>query len=260
MLSATATYGETRPLEVLSELIEKRVKKLGEMTEDAIIATGIDALVSLRAATLCARPEKQTSVKVELDYSLVASHTREGGSSRRCVRNRAGVRIDAMRRLRFACGAGVPDRNLYVYRVTPEHENVSPYLVVAESASDAEKFEQTAARHRKGNFAGLAKTALGVAMAKISTKNPPTPAFKRRIADSEIIDVRTSGGNGQPFQLDIHDKLGYSVAALRGGRGAVNIALMKAANKIAGNISRKMNALGSLEDVPTPFPEVKRRR
>ena len=81
-LEATATYGESRPLEVLGELIEKRCKVLGEMSSDAVIATAIDALVSLRSATLQARPAKKTKVGVEEASDLVASHTRQGGASR----------------------------------------------------------------------------------------------------------------------------------------------------------------------------------
>ena len=75
------------------------------------------------------------------------------------------------------------------------------------------------------------------------------------------MEVQTGGGFGKGFELTIHDKLGYSVAALRGGRSAVDVALMKAANKIAGRITQHLKAHGNLDEaVPTPFPEVKRRR
>lgn len=262
VMEASATYGESRPLEVLAELVEKRCKVLGELSADAVVATAINVLVSLRSATLKASPRRRTKVAVEVAADLVPSHFSHGGGTYRCIRNRAGARVDDnIRRARFVAGAGTRDRDLRVFRVTPEHANVQPYYVVARSAKDAARFEQAAARRRKEDYGGLAKTAMGIAMAKISTRNEPTREFRRRIEKSRIIEVHTSGGSGRGFELEIHDKLGYSIDALRGGRAEIDLAYKKAANKIAGRITQHLKKYGNLDDaIPTPFPEVKRRR
>ena len=67
-------------------------------------------------------------------------------------------------------------------------------------------------------------------------------------------------GNGSTFSLTAFDLLDYAKLALKGGDGAINQALMKAANKIASVITKKCEKLLLFEPIPPPFPEVKSRK
>ena len=66
-------------------------------------------------------------------------------------------------------------------------------------------------------------------------------------------------GNGSTFSLTAFDLLDYAKLALKGGDGAINQALMKAANKIASVINKKAEKLLLFEKLDTPFPEVKQK-
>lgn len=66
-------------------------------------------------------------------------------------------------------------------------------------------------------------------------------------------------GNGSTFSLTAFDLLDYAKLALKGGDGAINQALMKAANKIASVINKKAERLLLFEKLDTPFPEVKQK-
>ena len=79
-LRAEATYGSNAPLSALSALIAKRCEVLNETAKDAAIATMIDALKSVRAATAQARPGAKTKPQIALRGELVPSFTREGAS------------------------------------------------------------------------------------------------------------------------------------------------------------------------------------
>ena len=67
-------------------------------------------------------------------------------------------------------------------------------------------------------------------------------------------------GSGSTFQITAFDLLKYAKLALKGGDGAINLALMKAANKIASTINKKCEKLLLFENIGVPFPEVKQRK
>lgn len=258
-----ATWGESKPLQELARLMEKRMVLMRENSYDAAVATLINALVSLRAMTRRATPAKKTKVVVEPVNQYVPSASKRGGKFQRCLRTRDGVHITGIRRLRWE-NHGMPFHDLHVYRVMPEHATVKPYLVVAPSASVAEDFEQKCARRRKDNYGELAKTALGIAMAKLSTKNVPTKSFARVSASKIAAVVQTQSGD--ELTIEARDMLDYAVPALPNGRSDVDIALMKAANKTQGILVQYLNKYGTFffgeaaNIGPTPFPEVVRRR
>ena len=259
-ISCAAVDGTT--LEKVSELIEQRSRVLRERTKDAVIATAINVLVSLRAATKSAKANRKVKPVVRDDGSVYPSWTNDG--PRRVLRlgtygqkprgpiwNPNGLRV------RWLTGR-LKDRSLRVFRVTPENTAVQPYYVIAPDKKTAENFERKAAAHRIERFGNLAKWALGVAMNKIST----------RLVGSKlsITNVQDSGGFASgSFVVEVIDALDYAIAALKGGETDITLAFQKAANKTAGRMMRYMADLGTnffsrVESIETPFPEVKRKR
>ncbi len=185
----------------------------------------------------------------------------EGGRRRpRRVLRQGGARHSPGCRVKWLVPAGAKSRDLRVFMVVPEHSAVRPYLVVAPSMERAAEFERRAAAQRIRTYGGLAKWTLGAAMRGLSTRNAAADVS----ADAEGAGVRLSSvqrfaGAGGAYAVRVRDEARHAVAALRGGEGAVDVALMKAANKIAGRLLHRFgDALGP--DFSTPFPEVRRRR
>ena len=108
----------------------------------------------------------------------------------------------------------------------------------------------------------MGKTALGFAMARLSTKSQPVEADgpkAHRIA-ADAISITTSGEGGE-FSLAVRDGLRYSLLALKGGSSAIDLAMAKAANKIAGRLAKwQEKHFFSGERIETPFPEIVTRR
>lgn len=263
--SITCTTASGKTLQELSRLIELRTKRLGELTEDAVIATAIDVLVSLRSDTSDARktggkyPPKSIIPRRDLFISFRDGHIP-------CLRqgNPHGEQFHGGSF--YLPGKGVDLKTCSVFRIAPCHERIKPYFVAAPSAADALKFEarmQKRGIERKG---GLAKTALGVAMAKISTRNADDHSPKAaRILASKLSHITVTGsgvlGGKGTFGLEYRDELNYAIPALKSGKSGVETAMQKAANKIAGMITHSAHVNGDFEhDVKTPFPDIKRRK
>lgn len=256
----TATYAGNKPLSVLSDLIRKRREILGESAKDAVVATAIDALVSIRAATKTAAGKKKTKPKIE-DTSWYGSYSNSTG--RPCFRSGVGKyskRIEVpSRRVKWLV-AGVRRENRHVYRVTPEHGKVAPYYVVCQSPEIADAFEQLAAKHRTDEYGDLAKHALGVAMYKISTRNVASRAgVKARMAASKLAKTIFGDTPAGGYFVSIDDELEYAISALKNDRATVDIAIKKAANKIAGRLAKEVAGRPFMDRIETPFPEVRRR-
>ncbi len=257
MLSVRCEFADGLTLATFGALMEKRRVILGESAKDALVACGIDALVSLRAAT-------KTAIKKNSFATGVESTGWYGGFSQSlrkpCIRQ--GWRHDSPRvdvggaRVKFLTHGVRDARKQRVFKVTPEHRAVAPYYVVCESKAVAKAFEKKCAMHRVGNLGNLAKNALGVAMAKLSTRNVAIDGSSTCVnAASRLSDVARADG-----VITITDKLGYSVAALKGGAADVQLALQKAANKIAGRLQKEVLRRGLKDHVATPFPEVRARK
>lgn len=265
MTSATVrcTTASGKSLEELSRLIALRAVRLGELTRDAVIAAAIDVLISLRAATGDARKTKSTKPQVASRGDLFPSFYRDGGMIRPCLRQ--GSRRGPRTNIYFRIDPSAANlRTARVFSVTPEHERLKPYCLVADSARAAVDFEDRRAMKRIELKGGLAKTALGIAMAKLSTRNADSdsPALARTLASNlSHVTVYGSGTGSGDFGLSYSSELDYAIAALDGGAAGVDAAMQKAANKIAGLINHAAHAAGDLEhDIPTPFPEVKKRQ
>lgn len=256
-VSISLSCADGKSVEELARLIQLRCKRLGEASADATSAVLINVLKSLRALTMVAKPSKKVDAKVSRLSGVRVGRRRDRTP---CLKQGGAEWTPNCRVVYLSARVRRPDRDLSAFLVTPEHENVRPYVVVTDSEASARQFEQNAGAHRKRDYAGLARTALGIAMAKISTYNAPTAEFKRKIADSRLVSVsnlQTKDG----AVVEIHDKLGYSALALKGGSAAVDLAMKKAANKITHNLVAALNRAGDFAfDLKSPFPEVKARR
>ena len=262
--TVTCKTASGKSLEELSRLIALRVERLGEMTKDAVIAAAIDVLVSLRADTRVAVPGKSVDPPRRITPRRDLHISFRGGTRIPCLRVGSPKGPEHKGGSFYFASRGNKIQDLTVFQIVPRHERINPYFVAAHSASEALKFEGDLIRRRVEKKGSLARTALGIAMAKISTRNDSANSPKiARLLASKLSHVVVSGsgfGSGE-FGLDYQSELGYSYEALKTGPGGVDIALQKAANKIAGMLTHAAHKAGDLEhDVETPFPEVRRQR
>ncbi len=262
--AVSITY-KGKPLAELERLIDARITELGESAKDAVVATAINTLGSLRTLTRKAKAgAKHKHVQVEPVASLVPSITRKGGKRQPCLRNPAGQRIDKPP-LRVVWAKrwtqGVRVSALHVFKVTPEWPRFPAYYCVAPSAELALKEERARADRRIKRRGGLARNLFAVAMGAISTRNPALEGGTQAQSLPKKF-LRTSQGSvGGAYAVKIRDMLDYAALALSGGRQAIDLAMMKAANKTAGLIQQRLKQSGDLSQrFPTPFPEIKRRR
>lgn len=263
-VTITCTCAKAGTLNVLNRLIGERERVLQESARDAVIATAINVLTSLRSATRSAKSRRKYKIQVEAVPGVRPGFTGGRRAPRRCLRTETGDRYESDLKVRFTNnGRSLKSKLLKVYRVIPEHESVKPYLCVAESVKDAHHYEAMRTLRRIENYGLLARSALGVAMRAISTRNvkdDASPLAEQKA--STLASVQTFGGDNSPnFTAVVNDNLDYAVAALRRGRGDVDLAFRKAANRTAGILTSHLHRLGDFSnDIASPFPNIRRRR
>lgn len=110
-------------------------------------------------------------------------------------------------------------------------------------------------------YAGLAKCALGILMAKTSTRNAPSDPVNEMTGTlaKKMTNKTVTLNNGQ-FNLRLDDMLDYAKAALKGGESSITLSLQKAANKMAGLINHKCKDILGFKRLDTPFPEIRQRQ
>lgn len=286
-IDISGARGET--VAALQDLIEKRAQILYEKWPvDAVIATVITALKSLRAYTRANKTKKmrvnlqrrpKLSVTVEpTSYTVSMRRVGSGRDSVYVIRNPAGHVVDEIRP--WWQVPPMPQFRLKakVFRVTlsedrleawPHQKKVS-YLVASDIQSAIGILERRFSKVvRKSS--GLAKSALGRAMAQVSDRpaklevtNPKAISLLNRVVQvrKETRLVADAFGVSECF-IDVEDSLRYAVAALEGGEGVINASLMRAANSIAGYLDHSLDdwKRGLLQrhygysKVERPFPE-----
>lgn len=271
-VSINATH-DGQPLSVLSSLIAQRVKVLKESRRDAVTATAITALQSIRAATR--RYNAKRGVKVtntesagEVSWRRYdgarTGFTRSGGVARRCFRS-GGSRVEIGGSSKVvqlvAPGENWLAANIYQFFVPPALRERWPHqpesqIVVATTDKAMESY----LRKRFGKIAerngGAAQTALAMCAVKTSTRPQKMTAGGRnstRTADKFTQVFK--GEAGDTYTVSIVDSLSYAVAALKGGAGTIDTALKRAANRVAGYL-RHRAAAPLRQKFATPFPEV----
>lgn len=263
------TY-EGQPIQVLQELIKRRVRLLGETCKDAITATAITVLKSLRADTKIApKKARKTSYRIT-DTGWVGGWERHDGVYHRVPRtssDRRAPKVPGVFPVNLAGQHYVKGEIVRVYKVETVNDKTmiwektkhkGCWYVFAKSEKIARKFAEEHMTRRIQTYRGLAKSALGFAMAAVSGRGAFAAEVRtqksRRAAMSAVKIYKNSGNN--TYSITVKDILNYSGLALKSGAGAVDMAMKKAANSIAGRLSKvavaKLN-----QKIPTPFPEVK---
>lgn len=256
-------------LEKLAELIELRSKALQESGKDAVIATGINILTSLKASTKKAPLKGRRKMYTLERTNLVAGWERHGNSFHRVVRSGGHVDRNVTAHCRNLAGRHYfKGERLHVYKAQLFNENMNNTLYYA-VAKDEKTVRKYIEKDILGEFlkkeSGMAKYTIGIAQAKASSRpmNTPKPtgskAFQIAHAASQL-NIRVGGYNSGEASLSFYDTLKYSADALRGGAGEMNSAIMKAANKTAGLIHMAFVNKRFDQDIKTPFPEVQRKR
>ena len=263
ILDAVVEWDNGRPVRELTRLIEKRCGIMRENLYDAAVATMINTLVSLRSMTrkAGARTAKASKPTLTRRGDLRVSFDRK--TMHRCLRIGARHNAPVFRpaeRVRII--ASKNNRNALVFKVRPLHERDSAYYIAADSEADVLNFERNRIGHKVQASGGLAKLAFSLASNRFSTR--PISAGKislfaevaaRRLVKTESVI------SGRELRLEFRDKLDHAVPALKGGRGAIRTAQMKAANKTHGILSHYCSKYALSRDIgPTPFPEVLKRR
>ncbi|MBO7687680.1 MAG: hypothetical protein J6V72_14915 [Kiritimatiellae bacterium] len=260
-----------RPLQELDRLLQLRQKMLGENAADAVVATAIDVVRSLRTLTrkAPARANRKSFIVEETPY--VASWERKGWSFRRVARVSGTGAKAPIYPVNNAGQHYVQGEHVRVWKITPAHgdrmkwdrnRNKGCWYVFAQSSAVARRFAQEHVSRMLRKESGMGKTALGFAMARLSTRSEPIEAKgpKAQQVASRAISITSSGAGGQ-FALTVRDDLDYAQDALRGGASAIDLAMAKAANKIAGRLAKWQEThLLSGDRISTPFPEIIRRR
>lgn len=268
----TAAASDGTPLGTLGRIIEQKAALMGKTWQNVAIGAMIQTVRSIRAATREAKASRKAKPQISAAASgLVAAWKREGGRNVRTLRSARGVRDESLMsryRVRFICRK--ESRTARPFLVVPEHESVKPYIVVAESAAEARAYEQRKAARRNERMGGFARTALGYAMARLSTRNSGgLRNFRTRTPLSSLVaaGVRRNGRDGA--EIFVYDLLDYAAAAVKGGRAAVDSALMKTCNKVTGEMRRWISERGSgfftsrgltAPNLSIPYPEVSSRR
>lgn len=267
------TYGG-RPMSVLNTLILRRQEWLHEGYRDAVIATAITALQSIRAATKKRNPTKRIVLGVRIAvterHDVHTAHTRGGA---RCYRmgprdaaHKRSQRIEMGEHCVQLCPPGARawrKCNIYHVKLTADQADRWPkqpveFDVVAETQDGAMSYLEGRFKNIADREAGLGRHVLTLAMQRLSTRatQEEVGAAAKKSAN-RWLDINVSDG-GDNFRVLIRDNLSYAMTAVNGGRAGVADALKRAANRIAGMINHKAN-LPLEEKLISPFPEVKRR-
>lgn len=135
------------------------------------------------------------------------------------------------------------------------------FFVVAMSDHAVESYLSKRYGRIAQESSGMAKRALGKLAHRISANeqdNTRATARAERVAGEKTFVIERVTGN--KYVLDIHDKLMFAELAVRGGKYGIQLAMKKAANKVAGYIQHTCKKILLPGELPTPFPEIRRRR
>ena len=261
MFEASLTWGPSKPLSELNRLIKLRCRVLYETARDAAIATVINTADSLRAQTRKPKLSGKTKAEIVDSADLIPSWRTVGGVRRKCLRDRNGKHVGRKGARLVYLNRGAPIRNCKTFYVTPVNKRVNPYFAVAESLADVKKYEQGREIKRKRALGGLAKYTLGLAMKELSTRNWMTEVNGTVASVAKRFAFASAQGEGEALSVELRSALDYAVLALKDGRGSIDTAMMKAANKTFGILSRETQKWVSPVDIgPCPFPEIVGKR
>lgn len=265
-ISCNTADGAT--LKAFAKVLEQRVRYMHQTARQAVIASAITVLKSVRAATKVVKPNK---VKINLfhDETLFAS-CKDGRRRVPCIRI-VGTRQQYHGReiVKIADDTDFHDAKVYRWRFDT-FKGPRWYLIVASFPQSAEAVARRIVNGRIEVYKGLAKRALSVLMMKTSNvnvndKDVSGKARSTALKQTQTREVVASNKNATEgkYLLYLLDNLNYSVAAVKGGQSAVDTAMKKALNGITAQISKKIKTVdffGRKMTLPSPFPEVKGKK
>lgn len=263
-----ATYGG-KPLEVLADLVAKREKYLKhETTENAMRATAINILSSIKARTKVADPKKagEFGVGVMPAPGVVAGFKGISGTTKakRVVREIGGHEMSGSKIVNLA-GKYTKGESVLCFVVIFKSPKVAERFkggyervyVVARSAADVRSWASKKLSNYVKRYKGMAKWVIGQAQSQIhNTRIEDVDASARKTGlENLIVNVGGDGFSSGTFSIFVSDRLNYATLALRNGAADVELAYKKAANRTAA-IIRNIAGYRLDEPIPTPFPEV----
>ena len=272
-ISATCLNG--KPLEALERLIAQRQREMGETTSESVIATAINALTSIRAAT------KVVDVKKASGFVNVAAYPALVPSVRTLGRGKDATRVPCLRHgprghhadvtFHNLAPKGSSFRNYKVFLVQDRRgadvkAKVVRYYVIAASEAQARAHAAEVRAKRIERYKGMAKWTIGQAQSQVSQKGVAGETVKaaaKQVGLKELqVAVYEHGWGTGSVEVSVADNLRYAALALKGGPAELNTALMRAANRTAGIINAHIKKFGFNDEapVPTPFPEIAGRK
>lgn len=273
-----ARQSDFSALDELADAVEARRRYLGETTEQAVDATAINVLTSLRADT--ATVKRRADIfggryyyEIE-ETGLRAGWARPGrgnASGRRVIRNGGRGAMDTYNGLRVVNKAGnyAMGRNPSVYTLSIYNIDgltgkpffpaaAESVAVIANSKEDVVRYADQVVQRRIQQYRGISKRALGAAMRAfhVAGSGGSMSSDLQRLADM-VVDVRRyrQGYASGEYGVTVADNLPHARQALKSGNPET--ALKKAANKSVAVINR-LGGLDLDDYIPTPFPEVSR--
>jgi hypothetical protein len=250
-MTMNMTYAGREP-EVLSDLILRRQKVLGETAQQAVIGTANSVMHSMRARTIIADDNSFTFVRsMSARVKWVTKNKRHS------------MKVEGWGEDKKFINLGGPYQKgaqyyAYVAKILKNGQPASLWFIARHDQPVAAYLKRRIHRYR-----GMAKSAWGHLMRMTSQY---TPEFDP-VSSAAVNTLRKhlsvlSGGNQYDYAVQITDDLRYAAAALQGGTASVTYAMQAASNKIAGRIRKFIAEHPSLSDqnIQTPFPEIRKAR
>ena len=273
-------------IDALQNLVAQRVAVMGETTSQAVTATAINLLKSVRAATRVVDVKKATTdgFFVRLCPQMTAGFYGTKGirKGRRGIRTRGGHHMEGVRVINLLGDYQRGEKaNVYtvIYRYNISGHNVENtqherQYVIASHESQVCEWAGKWFKKKVEQFAGMAKWNIGQAMSKIavaggageSAKVAVKAAAKKVGLANLKVEVEDSGYDQGRFSIHVADTLDYAGDALKGGAAMMNEFVQKAANRTAGIIQNWINRKGAdffstkIPKIETPFPELVGKR
>ena len=248
------------PALALTKVINQRITELGESQRNAVVATAITMLKSLRALTKVAKLGRFRGQMGKVTGNYYASYKTLGGKRCPCLRlgSPRGPELTGSRVIWLVKSwRGNTDRpDVFAVNDSVGNKQRATVFVVARSAAEVKQWASENHKARVAKYRGMARWAIGFAMGKVSTRsamNDATSAKAKALAVSKVSVKQQK--TGSVYSIDVKDALDYASYALKGGEAAVAIAERRACNSVVGYINSALKRAGSVrKPLKIPFP------
>lgn len=258
--SVNVSVGDGRTIQEFQKVLSERLKWLGMASENSVAACALDVLRSIRVET---RIAKLSSTKIELkqESGMTPSWSTKGKDKAPCIRQGKVKYVKQPNERIVWCQMPVYGSKLNVYRWDYKRgEKTTTYYIVAGSQGEAKMKAKEKVQKRINMYKGLARHAISKLMMKTFATSI-TDAVNNatgQVADKNTVVVKRNLNN--EYSIHIEDNLDYALDALKSGQSSIDIAMMRAANKITSVINQKCKGLVGFEKLDIPFPEVRTRK